>query len=277
MRIAWLADTHLNFVDEGRRRRFVDQVAGHAPDAVLVSGDIADGWTIVPALELLAARLECPTYFVLGNHDFYHRGIAAVRADVRAAVRDAGGTRLVYLPDADAVALQPGLAIVGHDGWADGRAGDYAGSGFRPNDFVHIQDFEVFGAGFGARAQRLRLMQRLADEAAEHFARVLPLAAATHTHVVALTHVPPFAAASHYRGRPSGADTLPFYASRRVGEVMLAAMAPYPKCRLTVLAGHTHAACRVTAAPNVQVRTAAATYGRPRVAAVFTADDRGVS
>ena len=276
MRIAWLADIHLNFVDERRRRQFVDRIAGHAPDAVLMSGDIADGWTIVPALGLLAARLACPTYFVLGNHDFYHRGIAAVRADVRAAVRRAGGTRLVYLPDAEVVTLRPGLALVGHHGWADGREGDFDGSGFKPNDFVHIQDFEVFGAGFGARAQRPRLMQRLADEAAEHFARVLP-AAAVHAHVVALTHVPPFGSASHYRGRPSGADALPFYASRRVGEVMLESMARHPACHLTVLAGHTHAACQVTAAPNVEVRTAAAAYGRPRVAAVLTASDHGLN
>ena len=217
MRLVWLSDTHLNFVDERRRRGFVDRVARHAPDAVLVSGDLADGWTVVPVLELLAARLVCPTYFVLGNHDFYHRGVAAVRRDVRAAVRRAGGTRLVYLPDAGAAPLGSGVAVVGHDGWADGREGDFAGSAFRPNDFVQIQDFQVFGDGLGAKAQRLRLMQDLAEEAAAHFARVLPLAAAAHSHVVAVTHVPPFAEAAHYRGRPSGADVLPFYASRRVG------------------------------------------------------------
>ena len=275
MRIAWLSDTHLNFVGEGRRRRFVDGVAARAPDAVLVSGDIADGWTVVPALELLAARLACPTYFVLGNHDFYGRGIAAVREDVRAAARRAGETRLVYLPDAGVAQLAPGLAVVGHDGWADGREGDYAGSAFRPNDFVHIQDFQVFGDGYGAKAQRLRLMQHLAGEAAAHFARVLPLAAG-HPQVVAVTHVPPFAAASRYRGRPSGAGVLPFYASRCAGEAMLAAMSGSAACHLTVLAGHTHASCEVHAAPNVQVRTAAAAYSRPRVAGLFTADDRGL-
>jgi len=276
MRIAWLTDTHLNFVDEGRRRRFVGRLAAQAPDAVLVSGDIADGWTVVPALELLAARLACPTYFVLGNHDFYGRGVAAVRSDVRAAVRRAGGERLVYLSDAGVARLGPNLAVVGHDGWADGRDGDYAGSAFRTNDFVHIQDFQVFGDGFGAKEQRLRLMQHLAEEAAAHFAHVLPVAAGAHAHVIAVTHVPPFAAASVYRGRPSGPDALPFYSSRRVGEAILAAMEGHPACHVTVLAGHTHAACRATAAPNVEVRTAAAAYGRPRVAGLFTADDRGL-
>jgi len=54
-------------------------------------------------------------------------------------------------------------------------------------------------------------------------------------------------------------------------------MAWYPTCHLTVLAGHTHAGGRFTAAPNVQVRTAAAAYGRPRIAEVLIAGDGGLS
>lgn len=273
MRIAWLSDIHLNFVGERGRRRFAGQVAAQAPDAVVISGDIADGWTVVPALELIAAQIACPVYFVLGNHDFYHRGIADVQSEVRTAVE---GSLLTYLPDAGVVALRPGLALVGHDGWADGRAGDFAGSTFRPNDFVHIHDFQVFGGGYGSREQRLRLMQQLAGEAAAHFARVLPVAAAAHAHVIAVTHVPPFVEGSWYRGRPSGPNELPFYASVCVGEAMLDAMARHPATQLTVLAGHTHAAAQHTAAPNVRLRTAAATYGRPRVAALLVAGEGGV-
>jgi hypothetical protein len=192
---------------------------------------------------------------------------------VRAAVHDVvRGTRLVFLSEARVTELCPGVAIVGHDGWADGRNGDYTGSTFRPNDFVHNQDFQVFDH----REQRLRLMQDLAARAATHFAEVLPQAAATYSHVVALTHVPPFAAAARYRGRPATADVQPFYSSRCVGEVILETMAHHPSCRLTVLAGHTHAAARFNAAPNVQVRTASATYGRPRIAAWLDANGSGV-
>ena len=273
VRLAWLSDIHLNFLDERRRSKFVESVAAREADAVAISGDIADGWTVVHALEAFAARVACPVYVVLGNHDFYHRGIGAVRTEVGAVTE---GSRVTYLTDADVVELAPGIALVGHDGWADGREGDYAGTTFRTNDFVHIQDFQVFGVGFGAKDQRLRLMQHLAGEAASHFARVLPLAAATHAHVIAVTHVPPFAGASRYRGRPTGPDALPFYASRCVGETLLDVMASYPACRLTVLAGHTHASATYQAAPNVEVRTAAAAYGRPRVAALLTVDERGV-
>jgi predicted MPP superfamily phosphohydrolase len=273
MRLVWLCDIHLDFLDDRKRRRFVDQVAAQAPDAVVISGDIADGWSVVPALQLFAERISRPIFFVLGNHDFYHRGIAEVRAAVRAAVQ---GTNLVYLPDAGVIQLCPGVAIVGHDGWADGRSGDFDGSAFRPNDFVHIQDFQVFGTGFGSKAQRLRLMQHLAEEAAAHFARVLPAAAAKNAHLIAVTHVPPFAEASYYRGKPSDPDLLPFYASTCVGDVMLEVMARHPSCDLTVLAGHTHGGGRYTAAPNVQVRTAAATYGRPRIASTFIVDEGGL-
>lgn len=273
MRVAWLTDIHLNFLNERRRVRFVERVAAQTPDAVVISGDIADGWSVVPALEVFATCVACPVYFVLGNHDFYHRGIGVVRAEVRAATQ---GTRVTYLVDADVVELGSGVALVGHDGWADGREGDYAGTTFRTNDFVHIQDFQVFGGGYGARDQRLRLMQHLAGEAAAHFARVLPLAAASHSHIIAVTHVPPFAGASRYRGRPTGPDALPFYASKCAGEAMLDAMGRFPACRLTVLAGHTHATARYDAAPNVEVRTASATYGKPRIGTLMTSDDRGV-
>jgi hypothetical protein len=262
MRVVWLADTHLDFLSERRRRRFVDQVADRRPEIVLVSGDLADGWTVVPCLRLLDARLRCPVAFVLGNHDYYHRAIAAVRQEVRAAV---AGTSLCYLPVAGVVPLGRGVAVLGHDGWADGRCGDAAGSSVVPHDFRHIHDFQVFAD----RASRLRLMQSLADEAAAYVGRVLPLAAASHAHVLVVTHVPPFAGASWYRGRPSGPDRLPFYASRCLGEAVLAALAPYPTCQVTVLAGHTHGRVRYAAAPNVEVWTAEATYGRPRIAGVF--------
>ena len=273
MRLAWLSDIHLNFLDERRRVKFIESVAARGADAAVISGDIADGWTVIAALEAFASRVACPVYCVLGNHDFYGRGIGAVRADVRAATQ---GTRVTYLADAGVVELAPGIALVGHDGWADGREGDYASTPFRTNDFVHIQDFQVFGGGFGAKEQRLRLMQHLADEAAAHFAHHLPIAAAKYSHVIAVTHVPPFAGASRYRGRPTGPDALPFYASRCVGETMLDVMARFPTCRLTVLAGHTHAAATYQAAANVEVRTASATYGRPRVSALLNVDEHGV-
>ncbi len=262
MRVAWLSDLHLDFVSERARRRFADRVAAKAPDAVVISGDIADGWTLVPALTMLAERVRCAIYFVLGNHDFYHRGVAEVRADVRAASRD---TSLVYLPDAGVIPLCPGVSIVGHDGWADGRNGDFASSTFVPNDFRLIHDFQVFGSP----AARLRLMQSLAGEAADHFRHVLPLAAAASPHVIAVTHVPPFAGASSYRGRASNAELLPFYSSQSIGDAILAVMGSYPASHVTVLAGHTHGAARYDAAPNVQARVAAATYGRPRIAEII--------
>lgn len=281
MRVAWLSDVHLDFVGQWRRRWLAARVAARLPDTVVISGDLADGRTVAAALATLATWIRCPIYFVLGNHDFYHRQIADVRAEVVAGAQAPARTgalpetpltatkgwpaNLRYLPAVEVAQLGPGVAVVGHDGWADGRNGDYAGSRVVPHDFRYIHDFQVLGTP----EQRLRLMQRLAGEAAAHFARVLPRAAAAYARVIAITHTPPFAEASCYRGAPSGPDVLPFYSNRCVGEVLREVMARYPACRLTVLAGHTHGACRYVAAPNIEVLTPAATYGRPGVAGLL--------
>jgi hypothetical protein len=157
------------------------------------------------------------------------------------------------------------VAVVGHDGWADGRNGDLAGSTFVPHDFRFIHDFDVFATAAG----RLRVMQWLANEAAAHFLQVLPPAAASNERAIVVTHVPPFAGASWYRGRPSGPDLLPFYSSRCIGDAVLSVMARHPTCHATVLAGHTHGRAHYDATANVQAQVAAAVYGHPRIAAVF--------
>ena len=53
MRLAWLTDIHLNFLEPPQRRRFLSGV-GHAADAVAVSGDIGESDNVE---ELLAAGL----------------------------------------------------------------------------------------------------------------------------------------------------------------------------------------------------------------------------
>lgn len=65
---------------------------------------------------------------------------------------------------------------------------------------------------------RLRAtMTALADEAAQHFQRVLEEAAAKYEHVIAVTHVPPFREAAWYEGEISSDDYLPYFACKIVG------------------------------------------------------------
>jgi 3',5'-cyclic AMP phosphodiesterase CpdA len=82
MTAAWLTDIHLDFLDTADLLRFARKVRATAPDAVLISGDIAQAPSVARHLRNLAREIARPIYFVLGNHDYYHR-CSQMSADFR--------------------------------------------------------------------------------------------------------------------------------------------------------------------------------------------------
>src|SRR5689334_20171495 len=119
MRLVWATDVHLNFLSEEPARRFCDELRAQSPDVVLFSGDIAEADSVAGWLAFVAAEVGRPVWYVLGNHDYYGGGIEEVRAQVQAlSARD---TRLQWLPGREPIELQPGVMLVGQDGWGDGR------------------------------------------------------------------------------------------------------------------------------------------------------------
>ena len=254
-RLAWLTDLHLNFAEPRAVDALCRSVRDGGADAVLLTGEVAEAPDVVGHLEGLDARLGLPLYFVLGNHDFYRGGIAAVRA----AVADlcARSPRLCWLPGAGAVGLTPGTGLVGHDGWADGRLGDYAGSAdLLLNDFRFVAELTELDEG-----GRLDRLHALGDEAAAHFRAVLPGALARYERVIVLTHVPPFREACLHAGRVADDAWLPHFACRAAGEALAEAAADHPNREVTVLCGHTHEACEVLVRPNLRVLVGGAEYG----------------
>jgi hypothetical protein len=59
-----------------------------------------------------------------------YRGQIAVVRDAAANLKHADA-RLRWLPAEGLVALTETAALIGHDGWADGRCGDFRASRFR--------------------------------------------------------------------------------------------------------------------------------------------------
>jgi predicted MPP superfamily phosphohydrolase len=78
MRLAWLTDIHLNFVDRKQRRRFLGSISEQA-DVVALSGDIGESHNVSQYLREMDEVNQKPVYFVLGNHDFYKGSIAQTR------------------------------------------------------------------------------------------------------------------------------------------------------------------------------------------------------
>ena len=267
-RLVWATDVHLNFLEAGGLDGFCVALARHEPDAVLLTGDIAEAPTVVPLLALMAAELKTPIYFVLGNHDFYRGSIARVREAVTDLSRRSAW--LAWLPAAGVVPLGRDAALIGVDGWADGRLGDYLRSPVMLNDYVLIADL----AGLD-RAARLEQLHQLADAEAARLADLLAEALPRHRRVIVATHVPPFKEACWHEGKISNDDWLPHFSSRAVGEVLRRAASEHPACTLRVLCGHTHGAGTAQILPNLRVVTGGAEYGEPRVQGVIELEGGG--
>jgi len=256
VRLAWLTDIHLDFVTPAEVAALAQTIAAAEADGVVVTGDIATGTTVVAQLEALAAPLACPVWFVLGNHDCYGASIASVRAEARALTQR--HPHLRWLPAAGVIRLDADTALVGHDGWGDGRLGDLAGTRVFLSDFVYVA--ELAGLPQPAWAP---VLAALGDEAAAALAPAVAEALTWARHVVVATHVPPFREACWHDGAISDDDWLPFFTCAAVGEVLRAAMSAHPDARMTVLCGHTHGAGVVDVLPNLRVITGGADYGAP--------------
>lgn len=257
MKLAWLTDIHLDFLDEAGVGAFCNSIATTTAQGVLVGGDIALAGTFEGALRTMAQQVGKPLWFVLGNHDYYGGRVAAVRERATALSREG---RAVWLGAVGVVELTPRTALVGHDGWGDARFGDHTGSTVLLNDFFRIADL------VGSDKARLgQVLGRLGDESAAHLRRVLPPALDRFEHVLVLTHVPPFREACWHEGRISSDAYLPYFACKATGDVLLEQALRRGDRQMTVLCGHTHSAGECRPLPNLRVVTGAAEYGRPSV------------
>ncbi len=263
MRLAWTTDIHLNFVKAAVRQRFLESLS-EAADAVAISGDIAESSDVETYLQEIQDHLQRPIFFVLGNHDFYRGSILKTRSAVTRLAAQA--PHLSYMSVTTAVALSPQTAIIGHDGWADARLGDFAGSNVMLNDYRLIEELRGWRREvIHPRESLRRVLQELGDEAAQHFQRALAEVTGRYKHVIAITHVPPFREATWHQQQISDDNWLPHFSCKAVGDALLHAAESNPGCQMLVLCGHTHGGGEAQILDNLRVLTGEAEYGRPEV------------
>lgn len=252
----WTSDIHLDRMNESEYLDFKIYLQDTAPDGFIIAGDIAEAGSVVDFLEDLRYVLDCPIYFVLGNHDFWGGSFGEVKSDIRALVEK--HSDLFWLSEDGVISLDEKTALIGHDGWADARFGKISSSGNTvPRDFMRIKDLKGL-----FRTEYKSFLNKLGDEAAAYIREVLLRAVANYEHIHLVTHVPPFREASLDRsGRICNDEKLPFYSCRIMGEVLLEIMSEHPDCHLTVLCGHTHQRCEIKILPNLEVRILDAGYG----------------
>ena len=263
MKLVWISDPHFDFLHRHLLDKFLNSVAAHKPDALLITGDISNAAGLEKHLTVLATSFSCPIYFLLGNHDFYGGNFADV--DGIASRLCSTYPNLVRLGYGEIIVLDAETVLIGHRGWADGRAGLGRDSTIRLNDQQLIADF----AGLDTN-ELFDLLEKLGDESADYIREVASRALAQARNMIIATHVPPFAESALYAGKPSAPNYAPHFCNVALGQTLLEVAELSPEATITVLCGHTHHAAYYQPQPNLTVRVAPAEYGEPAIAGIIT-------
>jgi predicted phosphohydrolase len=265
-KIAWLTDIHLNFLKYDARVEFYQSINKTGANAILITGDIAEATDLCEILSEFSAQTNMPIYFVLGNHDYYAGSVANVREKILKLC--AKNTDLIWLGKPEIVTLNNYTALVGHDGWADARYGDFDHSPVNLNDSRLIT--ELFQALLLNKSALRNEMQQLADADAETLARTLnEVINSTCKKVIIATHVPPFPECCWHKDQISDKNWLPYFASKATGDVIADIAQKHPGYKFLVLCGHTHTRSATKIFSNLEVRAGAAEYYRPIIQGII--------
>jgi Icc protein len=262
MRLIWITDLHLDSTDKDRVRKFFQVVIAEKPDALLIGGDISNGINSLLHLKHLARLIKKPFYFVLGNHDFYFGSIYQIRAIAHQANKEFEHAH--YLTDSGVIGLTNRTALVGHDGWNDAREGDFLTSSIMLHDYLLIDELKNLNP-----RERMEMLHKLGDEAAESLRKVLLTALPFYERVIILTHTPPFREACLYEGEICDDDWAPHFVSKAVGEMLVEVVSNYPDKEVLVLCGHSHHRADRQILPNLRVLAGHCDVGNPAVQGII--------
>lgn len=262
MKLAWLTDIHLNFIENDARKKFYDEILTNPCDALLITGDIAEAPCLIELLCEMGDQIKKPIYFILGNHDYYQGTINNVRETLVTLSKT--HQQLFWLPGTGIQLLPHNTILLGQDGWADGRLGDYENSQISLNDNRMIAD--LFQEKILGKFQLLEKMQQLADIDAIALQNNLTQAIEQRPKkIIVLTHVPPFKEACLDNGQVSDANWLPYFSAKVMGDVLMPCAKDNPSIDFLVLCGHTHSEAYYQPLANLTVKTGRAEYYHPTV------------
>ncbi len=258
MKYLWLTDIHLNFLSNQEIKNFAHALNKHQANGILITGDLSTGSKIVEDFSNFLGEVELPTYFILGNHDFYRASFKKTEEAVLQLIQKFPNA--YYLPSiSTALELAPGIGIVGQNGWYDARWLEPLSRLVFLYDFSLIQDFKELPS----YKDKLSLARDKAFEAADKAAVSLRLAFKQYQTVYFLTHFPPWPQATPYQNPWIQKFWVPYSTSKIMAEILQYLMDDFPDRNLIVLAGHTHQTKNYTPVTNIQVKVGRATFGQP--------------
>ncbi len=249
--LAWGSDLHLDMADKATYDALIRDFKNQNADALVISGDTSEKVTCFDRLTEIQKALGIPLYYILGNHDFYGSTVQHIKNLA------AKYPSINYLTSGMIVPLSQDTALVGHDGWADTKSGNFD---ITPiiYDFSEIQDFIGFG-----RHQWKTFMLNLGEQSALDSENTLLKVFEKYSSVIFVTHCPPFREACYYEGKITDDAWAPIFVNLSLGRMLMELMENYPEKNLHVYCGHTHSKIEYNPLPNLKVTVAHAAYGKP--------------
>jgi len=259
---AWATDIHLDFLrdDDQRLVTFAESLIKNNPTGILLTGDLSVAPKLVYHLSAIERVAQRPVYFVLGNHDYFGGQIDEVRKRMKELSRMSSFLR--YMPTMPYYGLTPTTAVVGHDGWYDAHIGDWQGSNYQMVDWKAIHDFRQVNSN---KATIVTQARKLAHEGVLHVHEGIKRATRYHKNIIVLTHYPPFRETHVHEGKVGDEHAQPWFTSKMMGDMLLAASQAFPNHTFTVLCGHTHGKFEGKITNNLRVLVGGAEYDRPEL------------
>lgn len=108
VRMVQISDVHVGSRSSAFLDKVVTSVNKHHPDIVVITGDLLDSSTVTKAQLAPLAKLNCPSYMCIGNHERYvdlDKALAAITAHGVTILRDetitTHGIQLIGIDDRD--------------------------------------------------------------------------------------------------------------------------------------------------------------------------------
>lgn len=248
--LLWVTDLHLETLSSNQFTKFLKDLKAHPSKVLLITGDLSLSLLVERHLTQLSKALpEKRICFTLGNHDFFGGSIEGVEERINRLCK--GSSNLIHLDGNQIIPLCDDACLIGHRGWADGRAGLGSRSWARNADFWMIKDLR------GSRHEAFRKIATLGDESAKAFRSILPQALSRYRRVVVATHVPPFRQGLRFGERKCEPARYPHFVNIAAGMVIGGIAKEFPRKMIQVLAGHTHTQRSATILPNLTVEVGA--------------------
>jgi UDP-2,3-diacylglucosamine pyrophosphatase LpxH len=252
----WYTDLHLSSAFPWAKRTMYHAINRENASGLFITGDISS-FFLRYHLEELAKHINCPIYFITGNHCNFILGFQKTK-DMLNELCDKY-PNLHWMEREGVLELADDVGIIGTQGWYDLSLGDmkYIKWTF---DWYMIPELKEL-----SWEQRFEYCRKMSLDSADFIEKQLKIALEKYRTIYMLTHFPVSAECTNDQETMFGKYWLPYNVNHELGERVKNIMSEHKKRILLILQGHTHQQAVAHLARNVLSFTGKASYwGQPK-------------